>query len=196
MQNEKVIGVDVGYGNTKTANCCFSSGVKKLPGKPPLNSRVIETSTGFYAIGSEKVSVQKSKTDDESMRVLTMAGIAEEMRQEGLTTAAVHLGVGVPLTRMGAEKQAFIDYYNRIRHLSFTYEDISYCVDLLSVDVFPQGSFILGKGSDFPIDELADRIATKISRMTPMQTIQEDPPEENPDVNAALDAALSFLEQF
>ncbi len=139
MQNEKVIGVDVGYGNTKTANCCFSSGVKKLPGKPPLNSRVIETPTGFYAIGSEKVSVQKSKTDDESMRVLTMAGIAEELRLEGLTTAAIHLGVGVPLTRMGAEKQAFIDYYNRIRHLSFTYEDISYCVDLLSVDVFPQG---------------------------------------------------------
>ena len=34
-----VIGVDVGYGNTKTAHTCFSSGVKKLPGKPPLATR-------------------------------------------------------------------------------------------------------------------------------------------------------------
>ncbi len=136
---EKIIGVDVGYGNTKTVHSCFSSGVKRLPGRPPLQSRVIETPSAFYAIGNDKVSVQKSKTDDESMRVLTMAGIAEELRSAGLTTATVRLGVGVPLTRMGAEKQAFIDYYNKIRHLSFSYEDTKYTVDLLSVDVFPQG---------------------------------------------------------
>ena len=73
--SEYVIGIDVGYGNTKTAHSCFSSGVKKLPGKPPLSTRVIEMQSGFYAIGNGKVSVQKSKTDDEAMRVLTMAGI-------------------------------------------------------------------------------------------------------------------------
>ena len=73
-----VIGVDVGYGNTKTSHNCFSSGVKKLPGKPPLATRVIETTDGFYAIGNGKVSVQKSKTEDENMRVLTMAAIAEK----------------------------------------------------------------------------------------------------------------------
>lgn len=78
-----VIGVDVGYGNTKTAHTCFSSGVKKLPGKPPLATRVIETTDGFYAIGNGKVSVQKSKTEDESMRVLTMAAIAEELKKNG-----------------------------------------------------------------------------------------------------------------
>ena len=38
-----VIGVDVGYGNTKTSHNCFSSGVMKLPGQPPLATRVIET---------------------------------------------------------------------------------------------------------------------------------------------------------
>ena len=78
-----VIGVDVGYGNTKTSHTCFSSGVKKLPGKPPLSTRVIETTDGFYAIGNGKVSIQKSKTEDESMRVLTMAAIAEELKKIG-----------------------------------------------------------------------------------------------------------------
>ncbi len=136
---KRIIGVDVGYGNTKTSRCCFSSGVKKLPGKPPLSTRVIESQGSFYAIGSGKMSVQKSKTEDECMRVLTMAGIAEELRKDGLTSAEVHLGVGVPLTRMGAEKQAFWDYYNRSKVLSFKYEDISYAINLASVDIFPQG---------------------------------------------------------
>ena len=134
-----VIGVDVGYGNTKTAHTCFSSGVKRLPGKPPLSARVIETPEGFYAIGNGKVSIQKSKTEDESMRVLTMAAIAEELKKIGVTVADVYLGVGVPLTRMGAEKKDFLEYYNKNRRLIYKYEDVQYSVTLLSVDVFPQG---------------------------------------------------------
>ena len=134
-----VIGVDVGYGNNKTAHTCFSSGVKRLPGKPPLSARVIETPEGFYAIGNGKVSIQKSKTEDESMRVLTMAAIAEELKKIGVTVADVYLGVGVPLTRMGAEKKDFLEYYNKNRRLIYKYEDVQYSVTLLSVDVFPQG---------------------------------------------------------
>ena len=134
-----IIGVDVGYGNTKTAHSCFSSGVKKLPGRPPLSSRVIETTDGFYAIGNGKISVQRSKTEDENMRVLTMAGISEELKKTGTTVADVHLGVGVPLTRMGAEKKEFLDYYNKYRRMIYKYEDVQYSVTLLSVDVFPQG---------------------------------------------------------
>ena len=134
-----ILGVDVGYGNTKTAHNCFSSVVKKLPGKPPINTRVIETPEGFYAIGNGKMSIQKTKTEDENMRVLTMAGIAEELKKVDTTVADVYLGVGVPLTRMGAEKQSFLDYYNKNRRLIFKYEDVQYSVTLLSVDVFPQG---------------------------------------------------------
>ena len=134
-----IIGVDVGYGNTKTAHTCFSSGIKKLPGKPPLSTRVVETVDGFYAIGNSKSSVQRSKTDDEYMRVLTMAAIAEELKRTGTTVADIYLGVGVPLTRMGAEKKDFLDYYNKTRRLIYKYEDIQYSVTLLSVDVFPQG---------------------------------------------------------
>ncbi len=56
--------------------------------------------------------------------------------------------------------------------------------------------YITKKNSDFPIEELADMIAARLSKMNPVPAAQEDPPAENPDVNAALDAALSFLEQF
>lgn len=137
--SQYVIGIDVGYGNTKTAHACFSSGVKKLPGKPPIATHVVETMDGFYAIGSGKSTIQKSKTDDELMRVLTMAGIAEELKRYNTTDANIYLGVGVPLTRFGAEKQPFIDYYNAHRRLVFKYEDVQYSVNLLNIFVFPQG---------------------------------------------------------
>ncbi len=135
----KIIGVDVGYGNTKTAHTCFSSGIKKLPDAPPIFERVIEAPEGYYAIGNGKCSIQKSKTDDEYMRILTMAAIAEELKLSKQTVADVYLGVGVPLTRMGAEKQDYIDYYNKYRRLVYKYENITYSVTLLSVDVYPQG---------------------------------------------------------
>ena len=55
-----IIGVDVGYGNTKTAHSCFSSGIKLLSSKPPISTRVIETTSGFYTIGNGKLSIQSS----------------------------------------------------------------------------------------------------------------------------------------
>ena len=48
------IGVDVGYGNTKTANTVFSSGVRKHSTKPPINSMVVETNGGFYSVNHAK----------------------------------------------------------------------------------------------------------------------------------------------
>ena len=80
-EEKKILAIDMIHRMLK--HTCFSSGVKKLPGKPPLATRVIETTDGFYAIGNGKVSVQKSKTEDESMRVLTMAAIAEELKKNG-----------------------------------------------------------------------------------------------------------------
>lgn len=82
-----IIGVDVGYGNTKTAHSCFSSGIKLLSSKPPISTRVIETTSGFYTIGNGKLSIQSSKTEDENMRALTMAGIAEELKRTHTTVA-------------------------------------------------------------------------------------------------------------
>ena len=102
--SELVIGVDVGFGNTKSANTIFSSGVTKHTQMPPVNTKVLETTSGIYSVGHPKNTIQESKTIDETTLVLTEAAIAEEMKLQGITRADIHLGVGVPLTRMGAEK--------------------------------------------------------------------------------------------
>ena len=134
-----VIGVDVGFGNTKSAHCIFGSGVVKHAVMPLLNTKVIENTTGIYSVGHAKDTIQESKTVDETTLVLTEAAIAEELKLHGITNAEIHLGVGVPLTRMGAEKNPLTDYYNRNKRLSFKYEGILYNVNLLSVNVYPQG---------------------------------------------------------
>lgn len=137
--NELILGVDVGFGNTKTAHKVFSSGVVKHTTKPPISNRVVETNGNFYTVGSSKVTIQESKLTNEDMLILTEAAIAEELKLHNLTTADIHLGVGVPLTRMGIEKELVIEYYKRQRRLIFKYEDVTYTVTLLSINVYPQG---------------------------------------------------------
>lgn len=137
--SEMIMGVDIGYGNTKGRQTLIQSGVKKLASKPPIETKTVEYNGEYYAVGGSKLDIQKSKTENVNTLILTMATIAEELKKVGKTSADIRLGVGLPLTRMGAEKQDYLDYMLRSRRLNFKYEGKSYSVYLLSVDVFPQG---------------------------------------------------------
>lgn len=137
--SEMIIGVDIGYGNTKTAHICMGSGISKLATKPPINTGVVEWNGNYYSVGGQKMTIQQSKVEDENTLVLTLAAIAEEMKLVNTTSACVYLGVGVPLTRMGKEKDEMQSYYMRNRHYTFRYEDKIYSIVLNSVSVFPQG---------------------------------------------------------
>lgn len=137
--SEIIMGVDIGYGNTKGSKTLIQSGVKKLASKPPIDTKTVEYNGEYYAVGGSKLDIQKSKTENENTLILTMATIAEELKRLGKTSADIRLGVGLPLTRMGAEKQDYLDYMLRSRRLNFKYEGKGYSVYLLSVDVFPQG---------------------------------------------------------
>ena len=85
------------------------------------------------------MDIQKSKTSNENTLILTMAMIAEKLKRLGVSIADIRLGLGLPLTRMGAEKNDFLEYFLRNRRLNFKYEGKSYSVYIISVDVFPQG---------------------------------------------------------
>lgn len=148
--SEKFYGIDVGNGNTKIDDIVFSSGVREMAVEPPILDRCVEWNGKYYIVGNPKMEIQKSKTENENTLVLTMAGLAEKMKQEHITTANVRLGIGLPLTRMGAEKENYADYMLRNRRLNFKYEGKSYSIFLVSVDVYPQGyAGVIGMMKEF-----------------------------------------------
>lgn len=135
-----LIGIDNGNGNTKSGTgFVIPSGVKRLVVKPPIETHVVAWNGQYYAIGTSQMDIQASKVDNEDTLVLSMACIAEKFKKLGIQSGQIRLGVGLPLTRMGAEKREFHDYFMRNKKLNFRYEGVNYNAYVVSVDVYPQG---------------------------------------------------------
>ena len=173
--SELIMGVDIGYGNTKSMNCVFASGIKELPVKPLMEKKCIKYKDKYYVVGCPKMEIQKSKTENENTRILTMAAIAEELKGRNQTEAEVRLGVGVPLTKMGTEKNDYEKYMMAEPVLEFEYEDKPYKVTIKSVDVFPQGyAGIIGKLKELKKSVLAIDIGSWTIDILPINNGRPD----------------------
>lgn len=139
--SEKIIGlgIDHGFGNIKTAHCIIKSGVKSFAEEPELLMRVIEYQDTYYAVGGSRMQVKQNKTDDIDYYILTLAGIAEELKLRGKHQANILLGAGLPLTRVGAEKAAFREYLMREKQVQYCYEGQPYEIIIEGVEIYPQG---------------------------------------------------------
>lgn len=139
MSNTLNIAVDVGYGFIKTApsNILFPSGLKKVTMAPPLNQKVIKYRDHFYLTGIEEDGIDLNRQKDESLLVITLAAIACELKQAHITKADIRLAVGVPLIRVGTERKNLQQYYDG--RFTYMYENEEYQINIVSVDVFPQG---------------------------------------------------------
>lgn len=133
----KVIGIDHGYGYMKTANHEFRTGIKEFKNEPPIMQRVVKYNDRYYSVGGTRQNVRLTKWQDENYWIMTLAAIAEELREE--TRCEVILAVGLPLTRFGAEKQDFQRYLKREGVIDFQYQKTTYSITIKDVMVFPQG---------------------------------------------------------
>ena len=91
MKNNKnetimVIGIDHGYGNMKTANRCFPSGVARYDKEPIFQNNLLVYNGMYYQIGEEHKEFCAEKTQDEDYYVLTLAAIAKQMKNLPDTT--------------------------------------------------------------------------------------------------------------
>ena len=93
-----IIGIDHGYGNIKTANCCFKTGVASFDKEPTFKSNLLVYEGRYYLIGEEHKEFCAEKTQDEDYYVLTLAAIARELDGKGMNQAKVHIAAGLPLT--------------------------------------------------------------------------------------------------
>ena len=151
MNGIRIIGVDHGYGNIKTANCCFLSGVAAFDEKPPVGYDLLLYDGRYYLIGALHKIYSGVKVIDGDYYILTLAAIARELRREELTSAKVYLAVGLPLSWVTTQSKAFRDYLLKNESADFTYRDIDYHIEFAGCEVFPQGfAAVADRLKDFP----------------------------------------------
>ena len=139
IDGKLVIGVDHGYGNMKTRNTVFKSGVKKYSEDPAIATNVLQLDGMYYVIGeSHKVFIANKNADDDYY-ILTLAAVAKELELRGLRSVDVILAVGLPLHWMSKQKDSFRDYLIRSREVSYRYCGQYYHIRICDVAIYPQG---------------------------------------------------------
>ena len=136
-RNVEIIAIDHGWSHIKTRSTVFVSGVEENV-SPTFFDNVLEYNGKFYNIGGKRIEVKNTKVDNNDFYLLTLAAIAKELKNRNLTDANVYLAVGLPLTRFGKEKQAFIDYLKKDKEVAFKYAEKEYHITIEKVSVFPQ----------------------------------------------------------
>ena len=134
-----LIPIDHGYGNVKTPNFIFPTGITEYKEEPAMATDTLRWAGRWYAIGDNHKEFIADKTADEDYLKLTMAAIAKELNRRGLTEAPVYLAVGLPLTGVGQQKDSFIRYLTQVRNLEYTFNGKDYDVEIVGVEMFAQG---------------------------------------------------------
>lgn len=134
-----VIGIDHGYGNMKTANCCFPTGVMKSDTEPTFVSDLLQWNGKYYSIGVGHKEFTADKFNDEDYYVLTLAAIARELRRERITEASVFIAAGLPLTWVSEQKAEFKKYLLQHSEVEFTFRNTEYRIKIVGAEIYPQG---------------------------------------------------------
>ena len=134
-----VIGVDHGYGNIKTANTCLPAGVVAYEKEPIFAGDALIYNGAYYSIGEGHKEFIPEKMKDQDYYLLTLAAIVRELELANMTTADVHLAVGLPLTWVSEQKESFKKYLLQKKEVKVRYRDVNYTIRIVGADVFPQG---------------------------------------------------------
>ena len=134
-----IIGIDHGYGNIKTANCCFRTGVASFDKEPTFKSNLLIYGGHYYLIGEEHKEFTADKMADSDYCILTLAAIGRELNIRKQPSARIHLAAGLPLTWVIEQKDAFKKYLLQRESADFTFRGVNYHVDFVGADIFPQG---------------------------------------------------------
>lgn len=134
-----IVGIDHGYGNIKTANTVTPTGITKLDAAPTFPKNTLYYDGSYYLIGEGHKEYLTDKWEDNDNYLFTLMGIARELNREGITSADVHLAVGLPLTWVNRQREEFRKYMLQKENVDFKYEDKFYSVCIVGCSVFPQG---------------------------------------------------------
>lgn len=137
--NTIIIGIDHGYGNMKTANCCFPTGILAFDSEPLFTEKLLVFENKYYLIGEGHKEFLGNKVLDQDYYILTLAAIAEELSTAEITKADVFIAAGLPLTWTAGGKEAFVAYLTKNPEVEFRYKGQHYHIRIIGASVYPQG---------------------------------------------------------
>ena len=95
LNNIKIIAVDHGYGNIKTANTVTPTGVTAYETEPIFSGNILEHGGIYYRIGEGHKAFIADKAMDEDYYILTLMAVARELNVYGIRDADVHLAAQI-----------------------------------------------------------------------------------------------------
>lgn len=133
-----IIGVDNGYGNTKSAHTVMRTSVEAGGSAPTFSKDYLEYKGRYYILSEGHKSFVADKVLDDDTYILTLASIAKELKLRGRNEARIHLAVGLPLKWVKAQRESFRQYMLRNRYVDFRYRNERFCVEITDCTVMPQ----------------------------------------------------------
>ena len=95
FKNLKIIGIDHGYGNIKTANTVTPTGVTVYDTEPTFEGNVLLYDGLYYRFGEGHKPFISDKTEDNDFYAATLFGIAKELSRENIYEADVYIAAGL-----------------------------------------------------------------------------------------------------
>ena len=146
----KIIAVDHGYGNVKTANTVTPTGLVAYDTEPIFSGSILEYDGKFYRVGEGHKPFVADKATDDDNYVLTLMAIAKELNIAGIREADVHLAAGLPMTWIRRQREVFRAYLLRNERVTFRFNGKECRVRFVGCSLFPQGyPAIINRLSEF-----------------------------------------------
>lgn len=139
FKNKVIIGIDHGYGNIKTANHIFKTGVMEYDAEPLFTKDMLVYDGKYYTIGEGHKEFKAEKQSDDDYYVLTLAAIAMELDDNDLTEADVFIAAGLPLTWTSGQKAEFAAYLTKNERVTFVFRKVRYRIRIVGAKIYPQG---------------------------------------------------------
>ena len=139
LRNTKIIAVDHGYGNMKTANTVTPTGIKAYETEPIFTGNILEYNGIYYRIGEGHKEFIPDKAMDEEYYLLTLMAIARELNVFSIREADVHLAAGLPLTWIRNQREAFRSYLLQNPEVHYLFNGKEYHLHFVGCSLYPQG---------------------------------------------------------
>ena len=139
IRNTKIIAVDHGYGNIKTANTVTPTGITAYETEPIFTGNILDYNGTYYRIGEGHKEFIPDKAIDEDYYLLTLMAVARELNIFSIQEADVHLTAGLPLTWIRHQREEFRSYLLQNLEVSYRFNNKDYHIRFVGCSLYPQG---------------------------------------------------------